>query len=48
MRRIPGVNAPAAGGMAVLKPFDVQKHVPDGYIFTRWVANLPWWTPFRC
>lgn len=46
MRRIPGINVPARGGMAVLKPFDAQKHVPDGYIFTRWVASLPWWTPF--
>lgn len=44
MKRIAGINAPARG-MAVLKPFDVQRHVPDGYIFTRWVANLPWWTP---
>lgn len=44
MKRIAGVNAPASG-MAVLKPFDVKAHVPDGYIFTRWVANLPWWTP---
>ncbi|MEO1139712.1 MAG: hypothetical protein AAFW87_09670, partial [Pseudomonadota bacterium] len=46
MKRIAGINAPRKGGMAVLKPFDIQKHVPDGYIFTRWVASLPWWTPF--
>ncbi|WP_371227282.1 amino acid ABC transporter permease [Roseovarius sp. 2305UL8-3] len=44
MRRIPGINAPGSD-MAVLKPFDTKAHVPDGYIFTRWVANLPWWTP---
>lgn len=44
MKRIAGINTPAKS-MAVLKPFDVQKHVPDGYIFTRWVASLPWWTP---
>ncbi len=44
MRRIPGVNTPG-NGLAVLKPFDTKAHVPDGYIFTRWVANLPWWTP---
>ena len=46
MKRIAGIDVPARGGMAVLKPFDVRKHVPDGYIFTRWVASLPWWTPF--
>lgn len=45
MKRIPGIHSPVRGGMAVLKPFDMQKHVPDGYIFTRWVASLPWWTP---
>jgi polar amino acid transport system permease protein len=46
MKRIPGVNAPVQGGMAVLKPFNTAAHSPDGYVFTRWVANLPWWTPF--
>lgn len=46
MKRIAGINAPARGDMAVLKPFETEKYVPDGYIFTRWVANLPWWTPF--
>lgn len=50
MKRIPGINAPARsdmkGGMAVLKPFDVAAHSPDGYIFTRWLAGLQWWTPF--
>ena len=45
MKRIAGINAPARGGMAVLKPFDVTAHVPDGYLFTRWMANLPWWSP---
>ncbi len=46
MKRIPGIHSPARGGMAVLKPFETHKHVPDGYIFTRWLAGLPWWTPF--
>ncbi len=46
MKRIPGIHSPARGGMAVLKPFETHKHVPDGYIFTRWLARLPWWTPF--
>ncbi|MDE2791299.1 MAG: amino acid ABC transporter permease [Paracoccaceae bacterium] len=32
--------------MAVLKPFDVHRHVPDGYVMTRWLASLPWWSPF--
>lgn len=44
MRKIAGISAPAHG-MAVLKPFDVKAHVPDGYIFTRWLAGMPWWTP---
>ena len=29
MRKIAGINAPARG-MAVLKPFDVRAHTPDG------------------
>lgn len=45
MRRIAGVNARARTDLAVLKPFDVQAHSPDGYTFTRWLAALPWWTP---
>ena len=45
MKHIPGLNTPARSDMAVLKPFDVAAHSPDGYIFTRWVAALPWWTP---
>ena len=45
MRAIAGLTTPATGGLAVLKPFDVQRHVPDGYVFTRWLASLPWWTP---
>lgn len=44
MRRIPGITTPARG-MAVLKPFDVAAHSPDGYGLTRWLAGLPWWTP---
>jgi len=45
MKRISGINAPLKGGMAVLKPFDISAHGLDGYIFTRWLAGLPWWTP---
>lgn len=45
MKRISGINAPLKGGMSVLKPFDIHAHGPDGYIFTRWLAGLPWWTP---
>lgn len=45
MKHIPGINSPAKGGMAVLKPYDMQKYIPDGYIFTRWLAGMPWWTP---
>ena len=45
MKRIPGINAPTRG-MDVLKPFDVKAHSPDGYMVTRWLANMPWWTPF--
>ena len=44
MKPIPGITSPARG-MAVLKPFDPAVHSPDGYIFTRWLAALPWWTP---
>ncbi|MFK7940907.1 MAG: amino acid ABC transporter permease [Roseovarius sp.] len=46
MKHIPGLTTPTRSDMAVLKPFDVAAHSPDGYIFTRWVAALPWWTPF--
>ena len=45
MRKIAGIHTPAHG-MAVLKPFDVKAHSPDGYIFSRWLAGMPWWTPF--
>ena len=45
MKRISGINTPLKGGMAVLKPFDINALSPDGYIFTRWLAALPWWTP---
>ena len=45
MKRISGINTPVKGGMAVLKPFDINALSPDGYIFTRWLAALPWWTP---
>ena len=45
VKRIVGVTAPSTGDMPVLKPFDIAKHSPDSYIFTRWLAQLPWWTP---
>ncbi len=45
MKRIPGIDAPVRGGMAVLKPFNTAAHGPDDYLFTRWLAGLPWWTP---
>ena len=45
MKKISGVNTPVKGGMAVLKPFDIRAHSPDGYVFTRWLATLPLWTP---
>ena len=45
MKQISGINTPLKGGMAVLKQFDINAHSPDGYIFTRWLAALPWWTP---
>ena len=44
-RAIPGVSGPARTDLPVLKPFDPQNVTPDGYIFTRWLAGLPWWTP---
>ena len=46
MKRISGINAPLKSRMAVLKPFDINAHSPDSYIFTRWLAGLPCWTPF--
>ncbi|MEM7190684.1 MAG: amino acid ABC transporter permease [Pseudomonadota bacterium] len=45
MRKIAGVTAPGRTDLAVLKPFDINAVTPDGYVFTRWVASLPWWTP---
>lgn len=45
MNRIAGINAAASTDLPVLKPFDTIRHSPDGYIFTRWLASLPWWTP---
>ncbi len=44
-KHIPGVTAPARTDMPVLKPFDVAAHSPDPMMMTRWLANLPWWTP---
>ena len=45
MKRIAGITAPGRTDLAVLKPFDVHAHSPDGYIAVRWLAALPWWTP---
>ena len=45
MKKISGIDTPVKGGMAVLKPFDIRAHSPDGYVFTRWLATLPLWTP---
>ena len=45
MKQISGINTHLKGGMAVLTQFDINAHSPDGYIFTRWLAALPWWTP---
>lgn len=45
-RRIPGVNARAATGLAVLHPYDPQgAAAPDGLLVSRWLAKLPLWTP---
>ena len=44
--RIAGVDKPGATDLAVLHPFDPKAVTPDGYVFVRWVAGLPWWTPF--
>jgi len=46
MRRIAGIAAPGQTDLPVLKPFDVRAHSPDSYIFVRWLASLPWYTPF--
>ncbi|MEM7671545.1 MAG: amino acid ABC transporter permease [Pseudomonadota bacterium] len=46
MKRIAGIDAPARGGMAVLKPFNPEARGPDACFYTRWLAELPWWTPF--
>ena len=45
MNRIPGVNSKPNSNMPVLKPYDIKKYGPDGYLFTRWLASMPWWTP---
>ena len=45
MSKIPGILDSRQTDLPVLKPYNVRAVTPDGYIFTRWVANLPWWTP---
>ena len=42
--KIAGVSAPGRTDLPVLKPYDINSVTPDGYIFTRWLAGLPWWT----
>jgi polar amino acid transport system permease protein len=46
MRRIAGISSPGQTDLSVLKPFDVRAHSPDSFLFTRWLASLPWYTPF--
>lgn len=46
MKRIPGVDAPASGGLAVLKPFAPRGAVAyDPMSVTRVLAAAPAWTP---
>ena len=45
MRRIAGITSPGQTDLPVLKPFDVRAHSPDSFLFTRWLAGLPWYTP---
>ncbi|MDH3666411.1 MAG: amino acid ABC transporter permease [Paracoccaceae bacterium] len=44
-RGIVGITAPGRTDLAVLKPFRPQTTGPDPMLLTRWVANLPVWTP---
>ena len=46
MRRITGISSPGQTDLPVLKPFDVSAYSPDSYMVTRWLAALPWQTPF--
>ena len=45
-RAIPGVDAPAAGGFAVLRPVRVRAAgEPDDLLFSRWLARAGLWLP---
>lgn len=45
-RPIPGVDAPAAGGFAVLRPVRAQAAgEPDDLLFSRWLARAGLWLP---
>ena len=45
-RPIPGVDAPAAGGFAVLRPVRVRAAgEPDDLLFSRWLARAGLWLP---
>ncbi|MDH3664736.1 MAG: amino acid ABC transporter permease [Alphaproteobacteria bacterium] len=46
MRPIAGIASPGRTDLAVLKAFDVRAHSPDSYLVVRWLASLPWYTPF--
>ena len=45
-RAIPGVDAPAAGGFAVLRPVNARAAgEPDDLLFSRWLARAGLWLP---
>lgn len=47
MTAIPGVSAKATTDLPVLLPYDRAKGSgPDALFVSRWLAGLPWWTPF--
>lgn len=46
LKPIPGVGTEATSDLPVLLPYDATKGaVPDSMFFTRWLANMPPWTP---
>ncbi len=46
LKPIPGVSTEASSDLPVLLPYDAKKGaVPDSMLFTRWLANMPPWTP---
>jgi len=45
VRNIAGITVPARTDLAVLKAFRPGTTGPDPMLLTRWVANLPAWTP---